>query len=208
MVHNLDKGTVNLTKAGDAVLLARTAAPPLTRVRVGLGWDPATGGEEIDLDASVIAYGERPGMFGGGGYEVKATVYFGAKSAFGGAIRHCGDNLTGHGDGDDECIDVDLSALPAEVAALAVVVNSYSGHPFAAVRSAHCRLLDAATDAELVRIDLSASTAVEGAGTGLVMATLRRGGGPGAAWEMHRVGSFHGGRTAHDMIGAGAGALR
>lgn len=195
---NLDGGTVSLKK-GQAVSLAKAGAPPLAKVRVALGWSPATSGSDIDLDASVIAYGgpRRSGLFGGGGMSHKSTVYFGDKSAYRGAISHGGDNLTGHGTSgqtDKETIDIDLSALPDEVTALAVTINSYRGHRFNAVKDAFCRLVNRDTGAELVRYDLSGSQA----STGVIMATLTRQ-SPGGTWTMRAVGEFKDGRTARDM---------
>nr|MDT0663743.1 TerD family protein [Micromonospora sp. DSM 115978] len=55
---NLDKGRVSLQK-GQSVSLVKTGAPPLNKVRMGLGWDPAYGGRDIDLDASCILYDQR-----------------------------------------------------------------------------------------------------------------------------------------------------
>ncbi len=54
---NLDKGRVSLSK-GQSVSLVKTGAAPLTRVRMGLGWDTGRG-EDIDLDASCILYDRR-----------------------------------------------------------------------------------------------------------------------------------------------------
>mgnify|MGYP002653146611 CR=1 FL=1 len=49
-----------------------------------------------------------------------------APDLFGGAIVHLGDNLTGKGDGDDEVITLDLTAIPPTVVHLAFTINSYS----------------------------------------------------------------------------------
>jgi stress response protein SCP2 len=70
---NLDKGRVSLAKR-QTVSLTKTGAPPLRRVAMGLGWDPARGGRSIDLDASAIVIGST-------GRQVDA-VWFMSKSAF------------------------------------------------------------------------------------------------------------------------------
>jgi stress response protein SCP2 len=60
----LDAGRVSLVK-GARVSLVKQGAPPLTRVTMGLGWDPAPGKRSVDLDASAIAFdaqGRRVGM--------------------------------------------------------------------------------------------------------------------------------------------------
>jgi stress response protein SCP2 len=180
---NLDKGRVSLAKR-QTVSLTKTGAPPLRRVAMGLGWDPAAAGRSIDLDASAIAIDRRG--------KKADSVWFMSKSAFRGAIEHSGDNLTGDGAGDDETITVALDALPADVDAVVFVVNSFHGQKFTEVRSAYCRLLDLDSGAELVRFDLTDSKP----STGVVMSVLRR---AGAAWEMTAIGEFHDGKTARAM---------
>jgi stress response protein SCP2 len=180
---NLDKGRVSLAKR-QTVSLTKTGAPPLRRVAMGLGWDPAAAGRSIDLDASAIAIDRRG--------KKADSVWFMSKSAFRGAIEHSGDNLTGDGAGDDETITVALDALPADVDAVVFVVNSFQGQKFTEVRSAYCRLLDLDSGAELVRFDLTDSKPH----TGVVMSVLRR---AGSAWEMTAIGEFHDGKTARAM---------
>ncbi|KQC36950.1 TerD family protein [Frankia sp. ACN1ag] len=183
---NLDKGRVSLTK-GQSVSLVKTGAPPLTRVRMGLGWDPAQRGRSIDLDASCILFDER-------GKDVD-KVWFMSKKGARGAVRHSGDNLTGRGDGDDETIQVDLAALPPNVVTLIFTVNSFQGQPFTDVRNAYCRLYDDVTGQELVRFDLSESKP----STGLVMCRVQREGG-GQTWAMTAIGEFHDGKTVRAMV--------
>ncbi|WP_131796162.1 TerD family protein, partial [Candidatus Protofrankia datiscae] len=184
---NLDKGRVSLRK-GQSVSLVKTGAPPLTRVRMGLGWDPAYSGRQIDLDASCI-------LFDGRGKDVD-KVWFMSKKGARGAVRHSGDNLTGAGEGDDETIFVDLAALPPNVEALVFTVNSFQGQRFTEVRNAFCRLIDDFTGAELVRFDLSESKPQ----TGLVMCKVaRQPGGPN--WTMTAIGEFHDGKTVRAMVG-------
>ena len=180
---NLDKGRVSLAKR-QTVSLVKTGAPALRRVAMGLGWDPAKRGRDIDLDASVIVVNAQ-------GRKVDA-VWFMAKSAFGGAIEHSGDNLTGAGEGDDEVITVDLGRLPAEAHALVFTVNSFRGQKFTDVRNAYCRLLDLESGAELVRYDLTESER----STGVIMSVLVR---SGPAWDMTAIGEFHDGKTARAM---------
>ncbi|PFG35118.1 TerD family protein [Sanguibacter antarcticus] len=186
---NLDKGRVSLQKR-QRVSLAKTGAPALSRVQLGLGWDPAQGGRNIDLDASAIALGAN-------GKDVD-KAWFMSKKACGGAIRHMGDNLTGQGDGDDEVIQVDLSAMPKTVAAVVFTINSFAGHKFTEVKNAYCRLLDSTTGAELVRFDLTESKA----STGVFMCVLRR--GSADVWEMEGLGEFHDGKTVKAMVGSSA----
>ena len=191
---NLDKGRVSLRKQ-ETVSLVKTGSPALTRVSMGLGWDPASGRGSIDLDASVIA-------FDGWGKDLD-TVWFMSKQGCKGAIRHAGDNLTGVGDADDEVITVELDKLPAEVASLVFTVNSFSGQKFTAVANAYCRLLDARSTppVELVRFELSDSSSH----TGVLMCKLVRQGD--GTWSMTALGTFSDGKTVKKMVGPARAAL-
>ncbi|WP_432485334.1 TerD family protein [Kineococcus esterisolvens] len=180
---NLDEGRVSLVK-DQTVSLVKTGAPPLSAVTLGLGWDPAARGRNIDLDASCIAFDAR-------GKDL-AKVWFMGKEAFRGAIVHSGDNLTGAGDGDDEQIRVRLGDLPADVHALVFTINSFGGQRFTAVSRAFCRLLDAG-GAELVRYDLSDTEDT----TAVLMAAVVR---DGAAWSMRALGEFRSGRTVRKLV--------
>ncbi|MGI5125894.1 TerD family protein [Pseudonocardia sp. CA-107938] len=182
---NLDKGRVSLKKR-ETVSLVKTGAPALRRVAMGLGWDPARGGRDIDLDASAILIDQRG--------RKSDAVWFMSKSAYGGVVEHSGDNLTGAGEGDDETIEVDLGRLPADIVAVVFTVNSFRGQKFTDVARAYCRLLDRDTGAELVRFDLTDSEPR----TGVIMSVLRR---AGDAWEMTAIGDFHDGKTARAMFG-------
>ncbi|MCF0087545.1 MULTISPECIES: TerD family protein [Streptomyces] len=189
---NLDKGRVSLTK-NQTVSLVKGGRPLLAQVKMGLGWEPAFRGKDIDLDASVIAYGAQR--------EHIDSCYFGKLSILNGAIKHSGDNLTGEGGGDDEVIVVDLGRIPQEVTGLVFTVNSFSGQKFTEVAKAYCRLLDAATGEELVRFDLTGAEAQ----TGVMMAKLVR--QFSGEWDMTAMGNFVKSRTVRGMVKPAAQAL-
>ncbi|WP_225100848.1 TerD family protein [Streptomyces sp. CoH27] len=189
---NLDKGRVSLQK-NQTVSLVKAGRPLLSQVRMGLGWEPAFRGADIDLDASVIAYGPQRNHID--------SCYFGKLSILNGAIKHSGDNLTGEGGGDDEVIVVDLGRLPQEVTGLVFTVNSFSGQKFTEIAKAYCRLVDAATDEELVRFDLTHAEPQ----TGVMMAKLIR--QFSGEWDMTAMGDFVKARTVRNMVEPGARAL-
>ncbi|WP_329550281.1 TerD family protein [Streptomyces sp. NBC_01356] len=189
---NLDKGRVSLQK-NQTVSLVKGGRPLLSQVKMGLGWEPAFRGKDIDLDASVIAYGPQRNHID--------SCYFGKLSIVNGAIKHSGDNLTGEGGGDDEVIVVDLGRLPQEVTGLVFTVNSFSGQKFTEVAKAYCRLLDAATGEELVRFDLTSAEAQ----TGVIMAKLIK--QFSGEWEMTALGDFVKSRTVRGMVKPAAQAL-
>ncbi|MBP5874895.1 TerD family protein [Streptomyces scabiei] len=189
---NLDKGRVSLQK-NQTVSLVKGGRPLLSQVKMGLGWEPAYRGKDIDLDASVIAYGPQRNHID--------SCYFGKLSIVNGAIKHSGDNLTGEGGGDDEVIVVDLGRLPQEVTGLVFTVNSFSGQKFTEVAKAYCRLLDAASGEELVRFDLTNAEAQ----TGVMMAKLIK--QFSGEWEMTAMGDFVKSRTVRGMVKPAAQAL-
>ncbi|WP_285526885.1 TerD family protein [Streptomyces lavendulae] len=189
---NLDKGRVSLQK-NQTVSLVKGGRPLLSQVKMGLGWEPAFRGADIDLDASVIAYGPQRNHID--------SCYFGKLSILGGAIKHSGDNLTGEGAGDDEVIVVDLGRLPAEATGLVFTVNSFSGQKFTEVAKAYCRLIDAASGEELVRFDLTGAEPQ----TGVMMAKLIK--QFSGEWEMTAMGDFVKSRTVRGMVKPASQAL-
>ncbi|UZJ34091.1 TerD family protein [Streptomyces endophytica] len=189
---NLDKGRVSLQK-NQTVSLVKGGRPLLGSVRMGLGWEPAFRGKNIDLDASVIAYGPDRKKID--------NCFFGKLMILGGAVQHSGDNLTGEGAGDDEAITVHLGGVPPEVTGLVFVVNSFSGQKFSDVAKAYCRLLDAQTGEELVRFDLTHGEPR----TGVMMAKLIR--QFSGEWEMTAMGEFVDARTVRGMVKPAGQAL-
>jgi tellurium resistance protein TerZ len=185
---------ITLSK-GQGLSLAKNTG--LSRVTVGLGWDPAKPaggffskvfgsgeGGSIDLDASVIVMDAQKRMLD--------TVWFRQLTGMNGTIRHSGDNRTGEGDGDDESIEIDLDRLPSEAVHLVVTVNSFTGQTFNDVDNAVCRLVDENKREELCRFTLSE----KGRHTGVVMASLSRVNG---SWEMKAIGEVANGRTVQDI---------
>ncbi|MCB8904821.1 MULTISPECIES: TerD family protein [unclassified Streptomyces] len=189
---NLDKGRVSLQK-NQTVSLVKGGRPLLSQVKMGLGWEPAYRGKDIDLDASVIAYGAQRNHLD--------SCYFGKLSILNGSVKHSGDNLTGEGAGDDEVIVVDLGRLPADATGLVFTVNSFSGQKFTEVAKAYCRLIDAATGEELVRFDLTTAEPQ----TGVMMAKLIK--QFTGEWEMTAMGEFVKSRTVRGMVKPAAQAL-
>lgn len=189
---NLDKGRVSLQK-NQTVSLVKGGKPLLSQVKMGLGWEPAFRGKDIDLDASVIAYGPNRNHLD--------SCYFGKLSILNGAIKHSGDNLTGEGAGDDEVIVVDLGRIPAEATGLVFTVNSFTGQKFTEVAKAYCRLIDAATGEELVRFDLTGAEPQ----TGVLMAKLIK--QFSGEWEMTGMGEFVKSRTVRGMVKPAAKSL-
>ena len=171
---------VSLTKGGNVSLTK--AAPNLTAVTVGLGWDArATTGVDFDLDASALALGDDHKIVSD-----QYFIFFNNLSSPDGSVEHPGDNLTGAGEGDDEQIKVDLAAVPPEISSVVFAVSIYEGdtrqQSFGQVRNAFIRVVNQADSVELARYDLTEDASTE---TAMVFGELYRN---GAEWKFRAVG--------------------
>ena len=90
---------ISLSKGGVISLAKESGPAPLDNVLVGLGWDPADTGAPFDLDASVFLTDSWSRCVTDSDF-----VFYGNKVHNSGAVTHCGDSMTGVGDGDDEQI--------------------------------------------------------------------------------------------------------
>lgn len=186
---------ISLTK-GQRVSLEKDTGKSYEKVIMGLGWDARqqakkgffsmfSGGEKsIDLDASV-------GLFDGTGRLVD-QVWFKQLKSLDGSIEHTGDNLTGQGDGDDEKIMVALNRVPPQIQAMIFIVSSYSSDTFDTIDNAYCRMVDASTNQEILRYQLTGS----GPHTAQIMMTVYRKDG---GWSVRAVGEKVLGRTIVDL---------
>ncbi|MCW2572166.1 MAG: tellurium resistance protein [Frankiales bacterium] len=145
--------SVSLTKGGNVSLTK--AAPGLTAVNVGLGWDVrTTDGSPFDLDASAIICNAEGRVLGD-----QSFVFFNNLKDPSGSVTHLGDNLTGVGEGDDEVIQVNLATLPAEADKIVFAVSIYDVETrkqnFGQVRAAFIRVANQDGQSELAKYDLS-----------------------------------------------------
>ena len=188
---------VSLSK-GESLELSSEEAGHITKVRMGVGWDPVKSksflwriffSESIDLDASCLLFDKSKALVD--------LVYYGHKSTNDKSVEHTGDNLTGDGEGDDESIIVDLTKLPKEVHYLAFTINSFRGQTFDEVENAFCRLVDVASEKELCRYVLSE----RGCYTAVIMVVLKRQvQGKQEHWEITALGEMAHGKTARDIV--------
>lgn len=169
---------IELSK-GEDLLLTTEDGSPVTRVRMGLGWDnirnagfAGTGRPDVDLDATAVQFT---------GDQLFDLAFYNNLQTRDGSVVHLGDNLTGKGEGDDEAITVDLGKVHGPVDQIVFMVSSYQGHSLEWVGHAYCRLVDEAQDVELARFTLTYGVAE----TGLVMASLKR---DGDGWRLRAIG--------------------
>jgi len=158
----------------------------VNRVKVGVGWDVLSCKRgfktTVDLDVAAV-------FFHRAGRDLGAIDYENVEEY---GVSHSGDNVTGEGEGDDEVIDVDLDAIPQDIAQIFFVVTVYTkGMDFLNVENAYCRVCDE-DGSELVRHNLTGSAAA----TALVIAQLFR--HPDLGWSFKARSSFSGARTWMD----------
>ncbi|MET8446273.1 TerD family protein [Streptomyces sp. NPDC005209] len=170
---------VTLAKGGNVSL--SKAAPNLTNVMIGLGWDArSTTGAPFDLDASALL------CQGGRVLGDEWFVFYNQLKSPDGSVEHTGDNLTGEGDGDDETILIDLPAVPAICDKIIFPVSIHQaderGQTFGQVSNAYIRVVNQADGAELARYDLSEDASTE---TAMIFGELYRYQGE---WKFRAVG--------------------
>jgi tellurium resistance protein TerD len=170
---------VTLAKGGNVSL--SKAAPNLTQVMIGLGWDArSTTGAPFDLDASALLCVS--GRVLGDEY----FVFYNNLKSPEGSVEHTGDNLTGDGEGDDESILVDLTKVPENVDKVVFPVSIYDadsrGQTFGQVSNAFIRVVNQSDQVELARYDLSEDASSE---TAMIFGELYRYNGE---WKFRAVG--------------------
>ncbi len=166
--------------------------PGLTNVVVGLGWDVNafdTGGN-FDLDTAAFLLTET-----GKVSKPEDFVFFGNLTHPSGSVQHLGDNTTGAGDGDDEQIKINLSAVPANITKIAFTVTIYDAEQrhqnFGQVNNAFIRIYNEANGEELLRYDLGEDFSIE---TAAVFGELYKN---GDEWKFNAIGSgYQGGLAA------------
>jgi len=175
--------SISLEK-GQRINLEKDGGGQLTSIFMGIGWDPARSGDDIDLDASVV-------MLDANKNEVDAVWYQKLDSSDR-SIHHTGDNLTGDGDGDDEIIEVDLNRVSANVKTLVFTVTNFSGHKFRELENTYGRIVDRTNGQEIAKYVLSGEAVRNNKHTAVIIATVYRHNG---GWKMRATGEFCKGKT-------------
>ncbi|HEX5344304.1 MAG TPA: TerD family protein [Duganella sp.] len=179
MAISLQKGgNVNLSKE----------APGLTKIVVGLGWDVrSTDGSPFDLDGSAFLL-----KVDGKVRNDSDFIFYNNLKSSDQSVAHSGDNRTGAGDGDDETVTIDLTKVPADVERIAICATIHEGDArrqnFGMVQKAFIRTVNAGTNTEIARYDLSEDGSTESA---MIFGEVYRNGGD---WKFKAVGQgFKGG---------------
>ncbi|MDP4098051.1 TerD family protein [Paenibacillus sp. P96] len=173
---------VNLSK-GQKVDLTKTN-PGLTKIKVGLGWDlnKYDGGSDFDLDASTFLLN----AVGKVNSDLD-FIFYNNPSNSNNSIAISGDNRTGEGTGDDESVMIDLGNVPADVHKIAFCITIHEAKErnqnFGQVVNSYVRVVNEATNEELIRYDLGEDFSIE---TAITVGELYRHSGE---WKFSAVGS-------------------
>lgn len=151
------------------------------RVRIGLGWDQP----KVDADVEAFATDSLDKVT-----RDEDFVFYGNPLHPSGAIKHGGDCKDGsRKEGDDETIDVDFTKLPEDIYNVNVTISIHNAEKrkqhFGLMKNAYCRIMDADTNEELGRYNLSADYNTETAG---VIATIEKINDDQNIWKFHAVG--------------------
>lgn len=174
---------IRLTQ-GQEVEISATGPSALEHILVGVGWDIATSGDSMDVDASVFVCSSRD-------YDSE-LVYFGHLEHSSGCVVHLGDNLVGGKNDksaeatDSENINVYLNRVPERFDQLYFVVNIFSCEArcqdFSSVRNLYIRLSNAKTKQVLVEYTVDQNMRNK---TGMVIGKAYRKGG---RWIFKAIG--------------------
>ena len=170
---------INLSK-GDRFDLSKG----LTKVGVGLGWEPNEGESQFDfdLDASAFMIGANKKL----PQDVFLIFYNNQKSPDG-AVASSGDDRTGgSSDGDDETLSVDLDKVDKRVEEIVFTVSIHDAETrrqnFGQVRNSFIRVYNALGGEEIAKYELNEDFSVE---TALEFGRLYRN---GAQWKFEAMG--------------------
>lgn len=166
-------------------------------VSVGLAWD-VTNGVNIDLDASAVMLDANLALLD--------IVFFRQLLSKDGSIRHSGDEREGDEAGDDEIINISLSAVSPNTKYIGIVINSFSGQELDDVARASCHLFDPSTRADIATYTLTNSKELD-KHTALIMGCLYRG-DTRDEWLLRIISAPSQGRTADQNVNALRDILR
>jgi len=152
MAINLEKGQkIDLTKTNANV----------KSFKVGLGWTPNTAvGGTFDMDVSAFILGEDQKRVSDAHF-----VFYNNLKSPNDFLVHTGDNKTGDGEGDDECLVVDFSKATEAEKSIVFVVTIHGAEEkrqnFGQINNSYIRILDSATNTEIMKFDLNEDYSIE-----------------------------------------------
>lgn len=170
---------INLSK-GDRFNLSKG----LSKVGVGLGWEPNEGESQFDfdLDASAFLIGANKKLL-----QDDYFVFYNNQQSPDGSVASSGDDTTGgSSDGDDETLSVDLTKVDNRVHEIIFTVTIHDAEKrkqnFGQVRNSFIRIYDALTSGEIAKYELNEDFSVE---TAIEFGRLYR---DGSQWKFEAMG--------------------
>jgi len=163
------------------------------RIMVGLGWDPADEANFIekvksvasakelyhDLDLACFTYDKDHNFI------ASVSAEPGQSIDHTGRIYHSGDNVEGHGEGDDEEISVELKDLDTNIYHIIFTAEIRTGHVFREIDAAEIRIADGYTNHNFVKTALIDDDGLD-KNTYVFVHIYRN----GDEWNLHHVGEY------------------
>lgn len=178
------------------------------RVVIGLRWDPnekavitnkvvgavregimGKNDNAYDLDLACVMYDAYKEAVDGVSGNMEETI---DKS---GHVFHSGDDMSGHGDHDDEAISVNLKDFPDDVHHIVFVAESQGGHRFTEINQPEIRIADGKTDEDQIFVNLDEQDGADK--TAFVFARMFKQNGQ---WMVHYIGDYYIGEDVEDWI--------
>lgn len=132
--YNSNSVKINHPLPGEQMLIKGSWFPVETAfTNIGLGWDFQVG-QISDLDTGAIIFDQIG--------NVLDIIFHKNLQSKDSAIKHCGDNKSGLGEGDDEIISINFPALHPSITVIAIVVNSFKGNSLLGVKNGFIRVFD------------------------------------------------------------------
>lgn len=157
----------------------------LSKVGVGLGWDPnESTGFDFDLDASAFMLGNNKKL-----PQDEFFVFYNNQLSPDGAVESSGDDMTGGNSdgGDDETITVDLTKVDPRIEEIIFTVTIHEAiarkQNFGQVHNSYIRIYDATSNEEIARYDLDEDFSIE---TAVEFGRLYK---RGSEWKFEAVGT-------------------
>lgn len=128
--------------------------PSIHRLMFGMGWEVnAFDGDAVDLDMSLFLVDKNDQT-----RIDEDFIFYNNMMALDGAVKHHGDSRTGAGEGDDECISVDLHGVPFDILRIVVFLSVYQGlekdQSLGMVRNTYFRIVNELNGHEILRFKI------------------------------------------------------
>ncbi len=135
----------------------------LSKVGVGLGWDPnqSDTGFDFDLDASAFMLNSSKKI-----PTENHFVFYNNQKSPDGSVESSGDDTTGgNSDGDDETLTVDLTKVASDIQEIIFTVTIHEAaqrkQNFGQVRNSFIRIYDAVKNEEICKYELGEDFSIE-----------------------------------------------